>query len=62
MDAPALNFRPKGLYIGGEWVASAEGKSFATINPSNMDEIGEVPFATEARRGSRGRGGEERLP
>jgi betaine-aldehyde dehydrogenase len=48
MDAPALKFRPKGLYIGGEWVAPAEGKSFATINPANMGKIGEVPFATEA--------------
>lgn len=48
MSAPQLNFAPRGLYIGGEWVSPAEGKAFATINPSNMDKLGDVPFATEA--------------
>lgn len=48
MSAPQLNFVPRGLYIGGEWVPPAEGKTFATINPSNMDKLGDVPFATEA--------------
>jgi betaine-aldehyde dehydrogenase len=48
MQTPPLNFTPRGLYIGGEWVAPAEGKSFTSINPSNMDSLGEVPFASEA--------------
>ncbi|MGE0751630.1 MAG: aldehyde dehydrogenase family protein [Variibacter sp.] len=48
MSAPQLNFAPRGLYIGGEWVSPAEGKAFATINPANMDKLGDVPFATEA--------------
>ncbi|MBN8956472.1 MAG: aldehyde dehydrogenase family protein [Rhizobiales bacterium] len=48
MSTPQLNFAPRGLYIGGEWVSPAEGKAFATINPSNMDKLGDVPAASEA--------------
>jgi len=48
MQAPALNFTPRGLYIGGEWVAPAGDKSFVSINPSNMDTLGDVPAASEA--------------
>ena len=48
MQTPALNFTPRGLYIGGEWVAPAEDKSFVSINPSNMDKLGDVPAASEA--------------
>ncbi len=48
MNAPSLNFNPRGLYIGGQWVAPAEDGSFVSINPSNMDKLGEVPLATEA--------------
>jgi len=33
MNAPPLNFSPRGLYIGGEWVAPAAGKNFTSINP-----------------------------
>ncbi len=47
MNAPEMNFRPRGLYIGGEWVASAGNKTFETINPSNSETLGEVPYATE---------------
>jgi len=47
MHAPPLNFTPRGLYVGGEWVAPAQGKSFVSINPSNMESLGEVPFASE---------------
>ncbi|MFQ5546507.1 MAG: aldehyde dehydrogenase family protein, partial [Acidiferrobacterales bacterium] len=47
MNAPEMNFRPKGLYIGGEWVASAGNKTFETINPSNAQSLGEVPYSTE---------------
>jgi len=47
LNAPPLNFSPRGLYIAGQWVAPAEDKSFISINPSNMDKLGEVPLATE---------------
>jgi betaine-aldehyde dehydrogenase len=48
MNAPEMNFRPKGLYIGGEWLAGACGKTFDSINPSTGEKLGEVPYATEA--------------
>jgi len=48
MQTPALNFTPRGLYIGGDWVAPAEHKSFVSINPSNMDKLGDIPAASEA--------------
>src|SRR5208282_3300955 len=48
MQAPALNFTPRGLYIGGRWVAPTGGKSFASINPSNMEKLADVPCAGEA--------------
>ena len=47
MNAPEINFRPKGLYIGGEWVSSTGNKTFEAINPSNSQSLGEVPYATE---------------
>jgi betaine-aldehyde dehydrogenase len=47
MQAPDLNFSPKGLYIGGKWQDSADGGTFETINPSNLEKLGEVPEATE---------------
>jgi betaine-aldehyde dehydrogenase len=48
MNNPDLGFAPKGLYIGGEWQESADGKSFGTINPSNGTNLGEVPLAGKA--------------
>ncbi|MCL4764826.1 MAG: aldehyde dehydrogenase family protein [Hyphomicrobiaceae bacterium] len=48
MNAPELQLEPRSLYIGGKWVAPVEGKSFASINPSNMEKLADVPFATEA--------------
>ena len=47
MNAPDLNFAPKGLYIGGKWQDSADGGAFETVNPSNLEKLGEVPEATE---------------
>jgi betaine-aldehyde dehydrogenase len=47
MQSPALKFAPRGLYIGGRWVAPAGGGTFASINPSNMDKVAEVPEARE---------------
>ncbi len=45
MNAPQMNFRPRGLYIGGQWVWSASGKTFESINPANGEKLGEVPYA-----------------
>ena len=45
MTASDIRFSPKGLYIGGEWVDSVQGKKFSTINPSNCKLLGEVPLA-----------------
>ncbi len=47
-QSPALNFTPRGLYIGGRWVSPAAGESFASINPSNMAKIADVPSASGA--------------
>src|SRR5437764_13170928 len=47
MQAPQLNFRPKGLYIGGKWVDSAGGKSFESVNPSNREKLADLPLADE---------------
>ncbi|MDH3582160.1 MAG: aldehyde dehydrogenase family protein [Hyphomicrobiales bacterium] len=44
---PELGFTPKGLFIGGEWVAAQSGKTITTANPSNGDVLGEVPLASE---------------
>jgi betaine-aldehyde dehydrogenase len=48
MQSPALNFTPRGLYIGGRWVAPAGDASFVSINPSNMEKLAAVPSAGEA--------------
>lgn len=48
LKAPDLNFKPKGLYIGGKWEAPVEGKAFDNINPSNGQSLGAVPQATTA--------------
>jgi aldehyde dehydrogenase (NAD+) len=48
MQSPALNFTPRGLYIGGQWASPAEDKSFVSINPSTMKELADVPSAGQA--------------
>ena len=48
MKAPDLDFTPKGLYIGGRWVAPQAGRSFATINPSTGEKLADIPESTEA--------------
>ncbi len=45
---PDLNFKPKGLFIGGEWAKASSGQTITTLNPSNGDLLGEVPLAGEA--------------
>jgi betaine-aldehyde dehydrogenase len=47
MQAPQLNFTPKGLYIGGKWVDAAAGKTFETVNPSTREKLGDVPSADQ---------------
>ncbi|MFQ5994909.1 MAG: aldehyde dehydrogenase family protein [Acidiferrobacterales bacterium] len=47
MNAPEVKFIPRGLYIGGQWLPSVGGKTFGSINPSNSQTLGEVPYATE---------------
>lgn len=46
MNAPHIAYSPRGLFIGGRWVSPAEGRSFASINPSTMEKLADVPFAT----------------
>ena len=45
MKAPDIAFKPKGLYIGGQWVAPVKEKTFETINPSNGDHLADVPLS-----------------
>ena len=47
-QTPDLDFEPRGLFIGGEWVEAGSGRTITTINPSNGDVLGEVPRADEA--------------
>jgi betaine-aldehyde dehydrogenase len=46
MKTPNLNYKPKGLFIGGKWQESSNGATFKTVNPSNLEVLGEVPEAT----------------
>lgn len=48
VETPELNYTPKGLFIGGEWVSASSGETITSINPSNGDVLGEVPIANEA--------------
>ncbi len=48
VTAPRLDFTPKGLYIGGAWVAPHLGKTFATINPSTGEKLADIPDASAA--------------
>src|ERR1700733_13851024 len=47
---PVLNFlrRPKGLLIGGKWIAAKSGKTFETINPANEEVLALVPEGDKA--------------
>lgn len=35
------------MWIGGEWVAAESGKTFAIVNPSNVEPLDSVPLAAE---------------
>ncbi|MET0538016.1 MAG: aldehyde dehydrogenase family protein [Xanthobacteraceae bacterium] len=47
MQAPRLDFTPKGLYIGGKWVDAAAGKTFESVNPSTREKLADLPLAGE---------------
>jgi len=48
MATPGIDFTPRGLYIGGRWVAPQLGRTFATINPSTGEKLADIPEASEA--------------
>jgi betaine-aldehyde dehydrogenase len=48
VQTPELNFKPRGLYIGGRWVSPAGAHTFVSINPSNMEKLADVPSAGDA--------------
>jgi len=49
------------LYIGGEWVQSASGETFTTVDPTTGETLAEVEAGRQRRghrpRGRRGLGG-----
>ena len=47
MQTPDLAFEPRGLFVGGEWVAARSGRTITSINPANGEELGSVPLAGE---------------
>ena len=47
MEWKKISFVPKGLYLGGEWVPSAPGRTVVTVNPANGEQLAEVPWAGE---------------
>jgi acyl-CoA reductase-like NAD-dependent aldehyde dehydrogenase len=36
------------MWIGGKWVDAESGKTFAILNPSTEEELGQVPLGTKA--------------
>lgn len=48
VKTPDLGYKPKGLFIDGEWVKASSNETITTLNPSNKDVLGEVPLASEA--------------
>ena len=40
--------KPARMLIGGKWVDSVSGKTFATLNPATGEKLGEVPSMSEA--------------
>ncbi len=48
VSSPDLGYKPKGLFIGGEWTEATSGKVITSTNPSNGETLGEVPLASEA--------------
>jgi len=48
MQSPPLKFTPHGLFIGGRWVSPIGHGHFASINPSNMEKLADIPAASEA--------------
>ena len=47
MTSTDMNYKPKGLYIGGKWLDGTAGKTLASINPATGEKLGEVPWADD---------------
>ena len=47
MTSTDMNYKPKGLYIGGKWLDGTAGKALASINPATGEKLGEVPWADD---------------
>jgi acyl-CoA reductase-like NAD-dependent aldehyde dehydrogenase len=43
--AAAIAVGPHRMLVGGAWVESASGRTFATLDPSTGEEIAQVPYA-----------------
>lgn len=37
------------MWIGGEWVESASGKTYRALNPATEEEIAEIPLGEKER-------------
>ncbi len=48
MSSVEMRFRHRGMYIGGGWEESSDGRTFESINPSNGEVLAEVPRASPA--------------
>jgi betaine-aldehyde dehydrogenase len=46
--APTLSFRPRGLYIDGQWHAASSDRVIAAINPSTGSHLADIPVASDA--------------
>jgi acyl-CoA reductase-like NAD-dependent aldehyde dehydrogenase len=44
-EASSFLAEPKKMFIGGQWVDSASGETFATLDPARDEEIAQVPLA-----------------
>jgi acyl-CoA reductase-like NAD-dependent aldehyde dehydrogenase len=42
------NMESHKMWIGGKWVDAESGKTFRVLNPSNEEELGQVPLSAEA--------------
>ncbi len=47
-SAPPIQIKPGKLFIGGKWVDSASGKTFATTNPATGETLTMLAEAGEA--------------
>jgi len=48
VQSPALNFSPRGLYIGGQWVDPIDLKTLDVINPATEQVSGKIALGSAA--------------